>query len=127
MANKESPAVDWKSFLAYIRLVRTHMLQEFNWPRDMLIATAIAGSTAWLQIHYRLVDPTQSKAFWLTVLAPYAVVLWIHLAIRAIVAPYRLHRAKEKQLLEMTAERDRQTTKLQEIENAKPRIVLCDP
>jgi hypothetical protein len=113
-------------FWTYATLVRTHMLQEFNWLRDMLIATAIAVSTAWMQIHYRFVESTQSRTFWVTVLAPYVVVLGLHLVIRACSAPYHLHREKERELFEAIAERDRSAAKLEAIERARPRIVVRD-
>jgi len=90
----------------------------------MLIATVIAGSTAWLQVHYHLVDSTQGKIFWITVLAPYVVVLGIHFAIRAIAAPYHVYREKEEQLSDVVAERDCNAAKLNEIEDAKPHVVL---
>ena len=63
-------ATDTNSLWSYMRLVKSEAFKDFGWPRDMLIATVIAGTTAFIQVHYGLVDLTHSKAFWLSVLSP---------------------------------------------------------
>jgi hypothetical protein len=50
---------------SYVALLKADVLTEFTWLRDMIIATVIAAVTAGLQIHYRFVEVTQSKLFWI--------------------------------------------------------------
>jgi hypothetical protein len=77
-------------------LVWRRVFEKFHWGRDLLIATAIAAITAFLQVTGGLVEVTQTKRFWMSVIAPYAVVLAVHILYRIVTAPWKLHQEQER-------------------------------
>jgi hypothetical protein len=57
----------------------------------------------------------------------YAGLFILYYAFHLIRAPWRIYHSKEERLISITEERDRHAARLKEIEDAKPRIVLCNP
>jgi hypothetical protein len=72
---------------------------KFEVGRDMLLGTLLAGLTLAMQVGWKLIPTSDWQAHkwqWiLSFVVPYLSVLGIHIAYRAIAAPWRVHQAQE--------------------------------
>jgi len=84
------------SFLKYQLCLLEVTFHEFHWTRDLLISTAIAIATTITQIHWNFIAPGQARGYWISVLAPYVIVLGAHLGWKRFVAPWKVHGSQKK-------------------------------
>ena len=110
------------SRLGYCRQLVAMAFQKFTWGRDMVIATLIAAVTAGGQLRFDLVPADKKGRFVLTVLAPYVVVLLVHILWRFIWAPWKLHREREVELQQAKDALRMRDAELQETKNQFPDI-----
>ena len=74
------------------------VFQDFKWVIDLIIATAIAAFTAWVQVHWGLIPANQKELFGFSIAAPYIVVFLIHILWKRLVAPWKLDAERDREI-----------------------------
>jgi hypothetical protein len=80
------------SFLKYQLCLLRVTLRDFKWVRDLLISTAIAAISTAIQYHWHLIGADHRRAYWISVVGPYAVVLGVHVAWKRFTASWKVHK-----------------------------------
>src|SRR6185437_10418740 len=93
MAENRTPT----GFSSYLRTVFRRAFIPFAWTRDILIATAVALVTVFIQAHWNLIPDwgQHKRQLILSYVIPYAVILVPHWLYRLAEAPWRVHQELE--------------------------------
>jgi len=117
--------------LKYARLVLDGAFGEFAWGRDLTIGLLMNFATLGLSYYLGLISTGEWNEhkwlFILVILLPYVVILFFHILWRIIKSASNLHSNQLEELAIVKRSEANLAQKLQEIEDTKPNIVLCDP
>jgi hypothetical protein len=119
------------SFWAYYRPVISRAFAEFKLGRDMLLGAALSAASVLLQVHWRLINPSDWKSqqwHWIgSVVIPFVAVMFVDALWRLVLAPWNLYTEMqdkhEAELSQIEAKRD---GALAELEREKNRALQPD-
>jgi hypothetical protein len=120
------------SFLKYQLCLLEVTFHEFHWGRDLLISTGIAAVTTATQIHWNFIAPGQARGYWISVLAPYVIVLGAHIGWKRFIASWKVHGSQKtvianKDLEIASKEAEIAAFKVRAIPRLKvPEIIIAD-
>jgi len=99
----------------YYRRFLHFAFADFQWVRDLIIATLISISTGLVQAYFNLVTHEQQRRFWISVIAPYAIVLLGNILIRIAATPRKMDMALVADITKLSGDLEKEKDK-----NRKP-------
>jgi len=87
-----------KSFLKYQLCLMRIAFGDFKWWVDFIIASVIAALSTAAQVYWQIVPANQRRAYWFSVLGPYALIFGLHLAWKRFVAPWKLDNNRQTKI-----------------------------
>lgn len=92
------------SFLKYQLCLLKVTFWNFKWGRDLLISTAIAAVTTAIQTRWNFIAPGHARGYWISVLAPYVIVLGAHVGWKRFIASWKVHDAQKRVIADKDSE-----------------------
>jgi len=116
-------------FLRYAGMVIANAFKKFTWGRDLTISTLIAFLTFVIQRYGGIGSSHDTKILVISIIAPYVVVLSVHVVYRLIRSPYDLYVRAESELNQSKSEIDSKVSEIKklkgELENiGGPKLVI---